>query len=163
MYPHHTYRADSNFSSIYSAIKVILTRYGESSTNPQDNFRYSSSGNRIRHLAGRHDSGEITHLAEGGTVSGTAEYVYDGNGNMTLYALRNISLTYDINNQVSTVSRNDTILSNYTYLAMCSGPIFWDHYRRSFLQKQSKNLWHKTFYNTYSRLCSHRILITLKY
>ncbi|MBR2134753.1 MAG: hypothetical protein IJ855_00825 [Bacteroidales bacterium] len=42
---------------------------------------------------------------------------YDRNGNMTLDALRNITLTYDINNLVSSVSRNDTILSNYTYLA----------------------------------------------
>ena len=115
-----------------------MSRYGESATNPQDNFRYSYSGNRIRHLAGRHDSGEITHLAEGGTVSGTAEYVYDGNGNMTLDALRNISITYDINNLVSTVSRNDTILSNYTYLAVCSGPIFWDHYNVPDFERSKK-------------------------
>ena len=36
---------------------------------------------------------------------------------MTLDALRNITLTYDINNLVSTVSRNDTLLSTYHYLA----------------------------------------------
>ena len=42
---------------------------------------------------------------------------YDRNGNMTLDALRNISLTYDINNLVSTVSRNDTLLATYHYLA----------------------------------------------
>ena len=42
---------------------------------------------------------------------------YDGNGNMTLDALRNITLTYDINNLVSTVSRNDTLFSTYHYLA----------------------------------------------
>ena len=42
---------------------------------------------------------------------------YDRNGNMTLDALRNITLTYDINNLVSTVSRNDTLLSTYHYFA----------------------------------------------
>ncbi len=42
---------------------------------------------------------------------------YDGNGNMTLDALRSITLTYDINNLVSTVSRNDMLLSTYHYLA----------------------------------------------
>jgi len=47
----------------------------------------------------------------------TYAYSYDGNGNMTLDALRNITLTYDINNLVSTVSRNDTLLSTYHYLA----------------------------------------------
>ena len=47
----------------------------------------------------------------------TADYIYDGNGNMTYDALRHIAMTYDINNLVSTVSRNDTLLSTYTYLA----------------------------------------------
>ena len=42
---------------------------------------------------------------------------YDGNGNMTKDALRNVVMTYDLNNQVKSVSRNDTLLSNYTYLA----------------------------------------------
>ena len=46
-----------------------------------------------------------------------ADYIYDGNGNMTYDALRHIAMSYDINNLVSTVSRNDTLLSTYTYLA----------------------------------------------
>ncbi|MBR0313748.1 MAG: hypothetical protein IJK39_01305, partial [Bacteroidales bacterium] len=50
-------------------------------------------------------------------LAGTPDYTYDGNGNMTLDALRNISLIYDINNLVSTVSRNDTLLATYHYLA----------------------------------------------
>lgn len=78
---------------------LTLTRYGNGNATIKDNFIYSYDGNRLKHLAG------------------TADYTYDGNGNMTLDALRNISLTYDINNLVSTVSRNDTLLSTYHYLA----------------------------------------------
>ncbi|MBR0313747.1 MAG: hypothetical protein IJK39_01300 [Bacteroidales bacterium] len=78
---------------------LTLTRYGNGNATIKDNFTYSYDGNRLKHLAG------------------TADYQYDGNGNMTLDALRNITLTYDINNLVSTVSRNDTLLSTYHYLA----------------------------------------------
>ena len=78
---------------------LTLTRYGNGNATIKDNFIYSYDGNRLKHLAG------------------TADYQYDGNGNMTLDALRNITLTYDINNLVSTVSRNDTLLSTYHYLA----------------------------------------------
>ena len=78
---------------------LTLRRFGENASSPKDDFTYSYTGNRIRHLAG------------------TGEYLYDGNGNMTKDALRNVVMTYDINNQVKSVSRNDTLLSNYTYLA----------------------------------------------
>ena len=78
---------------------LTLTRYGNGNATIKDNFIYSYDGNRLKHLAG------------------TADYQYDGNGNMTLDALRNITLTYDINNLVSTVSRNDTLLSTYHYFA----------------------------------------------
>ncbi|MBP5229274.1 MAG: hypothetical protein J6Z32_03915 [Bacteroidales bacterium] len=78
---------------------LTLRRFSENASNPKDDFTYSYTGNRIRHLAG------------------TGEYLYDGNGNMTKDALRNVVMTYDLNNQVKTVSRNDTLLSNYTYLA----------------------------------------------
>ena len=96
---------------------LSLTRYGASAATSQDSLLYSYSGNRIRTLAGKHNSKDISHQAEGDTNAGTEDYRYDGNGNMTYDALRHIAMTYDINNLVSTVSRNDTILSNYTYLA----------------------------------------------
>lgn len=64
---------------------------------------------------------KITHSTQSGgntiQTSGTDDYQYDGNGNMTLDALRNITLIYDIINLVSTVSRNDTLLATYHYLA----------------------------------------------
>ena len=96
---------------------LSLTRYGN--TEIKDNFYYSYSGNRLKRLDGTFNGAAITHAAQTGTTqaSGTADYLYDGNGNMTYDALRHLALTYNLNNLVNTVSRNDTLLSTYTYLA----------------------------------------------
>ena len=96
---------------------LSLTRYGN--TEIKDNFYYSYSGNRLKRLDGTFNGAAITHAAQTGTTqaSGTADYLYDGNGNMTYDALRHLALTYYLNNLVNTVSRNDTLLSTYTYLA----------------------------------------------
>ena len=100
---------------------LTLTRYGNGNATIKDNFIYSYDGNRLKHLDGTFNGSAINHTAQSGgntiQTPGTADYIYDGNGNMTLDALRNITLTYDINNLVSTVSRNDTLLSTYHYLA----------------------------------------------
>lgn len=97
---------------------LSLTRYGN--TEIKDNFSYSYSGNKLKKLEGTFNGAAITHAAQtSGTTqaSGTADYLYDGNGNMTYDALRHLALSYDLNNLVNTVSRNDTLLSTYTYLA----------------------------------------------
>ena len=100
---------------------LTLTRYGNGNATIKDNFTYSYDGNQLKKLDGTFNGSAINHTAQSGgntiQTPGTADYIYDGNGNMTLDALRNISLTYDINNLVSTVSRNDTLLSTYHYLA----------------------------------------------
>ncbi|MBO7562937.1 MAG: metallopeptidase family protein [Bacteroidales bacterium] len=96
---------------------LSLTRYGQSASTARDNFTYFYSGNRIEKLSGTLNGQTITHTVQNSQVSGTADYTYDGNGNMTYDALRHIAMTYDINNLVSTVSRNDSLLSTYTYLA----------------------------------------------
>ena len=96
---------------------LTLTRYGNGNSTIRDSLIYSYSGNRIEKLHGAYNGQAITHTVQNNPVPGTADYIYDGNGNMTLDALRNITLTYDINNLVSTVSRNDTLLSTYYYLA----------------------------------------------
>ena len=100
---------------------LTLTRYGNGNATIKDNFIYSYDGNQLKKLDGTFNGSAINHTAQSGgnTIQnpGTADYIYDGNGNMTLDALRNITLTYDINNLVSTVSRNDTLLSTYHYLA----------------------------------------------
>ena len=96
---------------------LTLTRYGAGNDTIKDNFTYCYSGNRIEKLTGTHDGSAITHTVQNNPVSGTSDYLYDGNGNMTYDALRHIYMTYDLNNLVSTVSRNDTLLSTYTYLA----------------------------------------------
>ena len=96
---------------------LSLTRYGNGNSTIKDSLIYSYSGNRIEKLYGAYNGQAITHTVQNSQISGTADYIYDGNGNMTLDALRNIALTYDINNLVSTVSRNDTLLSTYFYLA----------------------------------------------
>ena len=100
---------------------LTLTRYGNGTADIKDNFTYSYDGNRLKKLDGTYNGAAITHSTQSGgnttQTPGTADYIYDGNGNMTLDALRNITLTYDINNLVSTVSRNDTLLSTYHYLA----------------------------------------------
>lgn len=96
---------------------LTLTRYGNGNSTIRDSLIYSYSGNRIEKLHGAYNGQAITHTVQNNPVPGTADYIYDGNGNMTLDALRNIALTYDINNLVSTLSRNDTLLSTYFYLA----------------------------------------------
>ena len=100
---------------------LTLTRYGNGNATIKDNFIYSYDGNQLKKFDGTFTGSAITHptLFGGNTIQtpGTADYIYDGNGNMTLDALRNITLTYDINNLISTVSRNDTLLSTYHYLA----------------------------------------------
>ena len=100
---------------------LTLTRYGNGNATIKDNFIYSYDGNQLKKLDGTFNGSAINHTAQSGgntiQTPGTADYIYDGNGNMTLDALRNISLTYDINNLISTVSRNDTLLSTYHYLA----------------------------------------------
>ncbi|MBR0315060.1 MAG: RHS repeat protein [Bacteroidales bacterium] len=96
---------------------LTLTRYGNGNATIKDNFTYSYDGNRLKKFDGTFNGQTITHTEQNSQVPGTADYIYDGNGNMTLDALRNIALTYDINNLVSTVSRNDTLLSTYFYLA----------------------------------------------
>ena len=90
--------SEKNISYDKNGNILSLRRFAENSS-PKDDFTYSYTGNRIRQLAG------------------TAEYLYDGNGNMTYDALRHISMTYDLNNQVKTVARNDTLMSTYSYLA----------------------------------------------
>ena len=100
---------------------LTLTRYGNGNATIKDDFTYSYDGNRLKKLDGTFNGTAITHttLSGGNTIQtpGTADYIYDGNGNMTLDALRSITLTYDINNLVSTVSRNDTLLATYHYFA----------------------------------------------
>ena len=96
---------------------LSLTRYGNGNSAIRDSLTYSYSGNRIERLYGAYNGQTISHIVQNNPVTGTAYYIYDGNGNMTLDALRNITLTYDINNLVSTISRNDTLLSTYFYLA----------------------------------------------
>lgn len=96
---------------------LALTRYGAGNATIKDDFTYSYSGNRIESLSGTFNGSAITHTVQNNSVSGTADYLYDGNGNMTYDALRHTAMTYDLNNLVTSVSRNDTLLSNYTYLA----------------------------------------------
>ena len=113
--------SEKNLSFDRNGNILTLTRYGNGTADIKDNFTYSYDGNRLKKLDGTYNGAAITHttLSGGNTTQtpGTADYIYDGNGNMTLDALRNITLTYDINNLVSTVSRNDTLLSTYFYLA----------------------------------------------
>ena len=109
--------SEKNLSFDRNGNILTLTRYGNGNSDIKDNFTYFYSGNRIERLLGTYNGSAITHTEQNNQVSGTADYTYDGNGNMTLDALRNITLTYDINNLVSTVSRNDTLLSTYHYLA----------------------------------------------
>ena len=90
--------SEKNISYDKNGNILSLRRFAEN-TSPKDDFTYSYTGNRIRQL------------------DGTEEYLYDGNGNMTYDALRHIAMTYDLNNQVKTVARNDTLLSCYSYLA----------------------------------------------
>lgn len=113
--------SEKNLSFDRNGNILTLTRYGNGTADIKDNFTYSYDGNRLKKLDGTYNGAAITHttLSGGNTTQtpGTADFIYDGNGNMTLDALRNITLTYDINNLVSTVSRNDTLLSTYFYLA----------------------------------------------
>lgn len=108
---------EKNFSYDKNGNILTLTRYGAGDATIKDSFTYSYSGNRIEKLEGTHDGSAITHIVQNNSVSGTADYLYDGNGNMTFDALRHISMTYDLNNLVSTVSRDGNPLSAYTYLA----------------------------------------------
>ena len=113
--------SEKNLSFDRNGNILTLTRYGNGNADIKDNFTYSYDGNRLKKLDGTFNGAAITHSTQSGgnttQTPGTADYIYDGNGNMTLDALRNITLTYDINNLVSTVSRNDTLLSTYFYLA----------------------------------------------
>lgn len=108
---------EKNFSFDKNGNILTLTRYGAGDATIKDSFTYSYSGNRIEKLEGTHDGSAITHNVQNNSVAGTADYIYDGNGNMTFDALRHISMTYDLNNLVSTVSRDGSPLSTYTYLA----------------------------------------------
>lgn len=108
---------EKNFSYDKNGNILTLTRYGAGDATIKDSFTYSYSGNRIEKLEGTHDGSAITHTVQNNSFAGTADYIYDGNGNMTFDALRHISMTYDLNNLVSTVSRDGSPLSAYTYLA----------------------------------------------